>query len=410
MDDQSHPNCPPLPAAARTPQPDAGYRFDSDDQCDCDCDCACLLDGPVARLPLPLTYYLELTPDCNNRCPGCGNVFVDDKTARPLSARHPLDAAGWAAILAKIGGHAQRLKVTGGEPTLHPEFEPIIRLIVERSLPFTLFTNGRWDDPDRLVGFLHDLPQCLGLLISLHGSTAQAHEAFSGIRGCFAETCENIRRASAAGLQVAISTVFTRHNVDQLAGIVALARSLGARQVVFNRYLGLPVPAIAMTSAELREAVREVEQLRAAGANVKFGSCVPACFAPSSSRGCAAGAAFATIDPWGSVRPCNHAPLVVGNLIRQSVEEIWRSSGMDRWEALGPRQCGVCELFAACHGGCRAMALLLNAHKDPLIRRPFVRRSDRSSAAGAGTSDDHDGIKADHGQQQAELSGLHVMN
>jgi radical SAM protein with 4Fe4S-binding SPASM domain len=375
MDNQTHPICPPLSAAVRRLHPDVDYQYDSDDQCDCDCDCACLLDGTFAQLPFPLTYYLELTPDCNNRCPGCGNVFIDDKTTRPLSTRLPLNAAGWGAILEKIGGHAQRLKVTGGEPTLHPEFEAIIKFIAEKSLPFTLFTNGRWNEPDRLVGFLYDLPQCLGLLISLHGSTAQAHEAFSGVQGCFAETCENIRRASAAGLRVAISTVFTRHNVDQIADVVALSRSLGARQVVFNRYLGLPIPDIAMASDELRAAVAAVERLRAAGENVKFGSCIPACFAASSSRGCAAGLSFATIDPWGNVRPCNHAPLVIGNLRRQSVEEIWSSPGMVYWNGLVPRQCSACKLFAACHGGCRAMALLQGTRKDPLIRRPFVSRS-----------------------------------
>jgi radical SAM protein with 4Fe4S-binding SPASM domain len=220
------------------------------------------------------------------------------------------------------------------------------------------------------------LPQCLGLLISLHGSTAQAHEAFSGIAGCFAETCANIRRATRAGLPVAISTVFTRHNVAQLADVVELARSLGARQVVFNRHLGLPVPEIAITSDELREAVRAVEALRAAGRNVKFGSCIPACFAASSSRGCAAGAAFAAIDPWGNVRPCNHAPLVAGSLRWQSAEDIWRSPGMDYWEALLPKQCSSCGLFSACHGGCRAMAMLMKSRKDPLIGRPFVRNNE----------------------------------
>jgi hypothetical protein len=107
MNNQSHADRLELPAAsARDPLLDGISRYDSDDQCDCDCDCACLLDGSVARLPLPLTYYLELTPDCNNRCPGCGNVFVDDKVMRPASAQPPLDAAGWGAILEKIGSHA----------------------------------------------------------------------------------------------------------------------------------------------------------------------------------------------------------------------------------------------------------------------------------------------------------------
>lgn len=349
---------------------ESGNRYDSDDQCDCDCDCACLLGSSPAQLPLPLTYYLELTPLCNNRCPGCGNVFVEDKPRRALQALdQPLDLAGWSAIVDKISSHAQRLKVTGGEPTLHPQFEAIVGLIAAKHLRFTLFTNGRWATPERLVAFLRALPECIGLLISLHGATAEAHEAFSGVTRCFDETCDNIRYAALAGLPVAISTVLTRQNVGQIAEMVALAKALGARQVVFNRYLGVPVPQVAVENKQLRAAVREVERLRCAGENVKFGSCVPACFARSSSRGCAAGIAFATIDPWGRVRPCNHAPLFVGDLRQQSVEEVWHSPEMAYWDALVPAQCNSCRLFADCHGGCRATAMLLAMSRDPLIGR-----------------------------------------
>jgi sulfatase maturation enzyme AslB (radical SAM superfamily) len=77
--------------------------------------------------------------------------------------------------------------------------------------------------------------------------------------------------------------------------------------------------------------------------------------------------------------------MIVGNLIKQSAEEVWDSPGMEYWDTLMPRQCSACTLFAACHGGCRATALMLGARKDPLIRQPFVRRSGRSRAADGAT-------------------------
>lgn len=352
---------------------DSDITYDSDDQCDCDCDCACELGNTYTRTSLPLTYYLELTAECNNRCPGCGNIFIKQTDARlPIRQLQSLDAAAWIAILDQIAGHARRLKLTGGEPTMHPEFEIILQAVAAKQIPFTLFTNGRWRDPAYLVRSLSSIQGCLGLLISLHGATAEAHEAFSGVVGSFAETCENIRRATSAHLQVAISTVFTPQSVNQLDEVVVLARDLGARQVVFNRYIGRPILPIALPDAELNTAVQAVEKLRTAGAPVKFGSCIPACFASSSSKGCSAGTTFATIDPWGYVKPCNHAPVILGNLREDTIEAIWNAPTVDQWAALLPKQCSICSLLHLCHGGCRATALLQGRRKDPLIGRPFT--------------------------------------
>ena len=137
--------------------------------CACDCDCACPIEGsaPLPVLDLPVAYYLELTPRCNNRCPGCGNVYAG---ARPSSSPpwnrpqvggglrggaspSPLDGTEWQALIARLARHAHHLKLTGGEPTLHPDFPSIVRAIEERDLSFALFSNGRWPDPGATIRF-----------------------------------------------------------------------------------------------------------------------------------------------------------------------------------------------------------------------------------------------------------------
>src|SRR5262249_24991776 len=72
--------------------------------------------------------------------------------------------------------------------------------------------------------------------------------------------------------------------------------------------------------------------------------------------GCPAGTHYMGIRPNGAVPPCPSLPVFGGNLRRESLGDIWRSSEAfvrirDR-PALGGR-CGACELNAAC-GGCRA--------------------------------------------------------
>lgn len=345
-----------------------GYPLDA--QCDCDCDCACPVGSENLDLTLshPYTAYLELTSACNNRCPGCSNVFASRQSPQPL------DAAQWTGILLKLRPHIHQLKITGGEPTLHPQFEAIIKQIAAMDIPFVLFTNAQWSDPQRVVGFLREVPQCQGLLVSLHGATAASHKAFTAVPGSFEETIANVRQAVTAELILTTSTVITRHNWAEMEDITCLSHHLGAHHAVFNRYLGIALPEIEPTPSQLCTAIEAVESLAThpaseANHSVKFGNCIPQCFAPSSSTGCLAGAVYCTVDPWGNVRPCNHAPLMVGNLMEQSVEEVWLSEGMERWRKMIDPQCESCQELSRCHGGCRAMVLIRG--KDPLMRSPI---------------------------------------
>jgi pyrroloquinoline quinone biosynthesis protein E len=355
---------------------DLGKRFLSSHQdCACDCQCACPTDGtPIPVLSLPVAYYLELTSMCSNRCSGCGNVYA---AARGRNQVSELDGTAWRDLITRLAPHTHQFKLTGGEPTLHPDFAEIVRTVEECDIPFTLFTNGRWSHPDALLRLLRGTTTCEGMLISLHGSDAATHEAFSGVPGSFNETVANVRRATDAGLDVAISIVINRHNWDRISETLDLALGLGANHVVCNRYIstqGALSDGVAPSQDQLRAAITTVESLRAAGQPIRFGNCIPQCFEACSSRGCTAGSTFATIDPWGRMRPCNHAPLVAGDLRTQSVEEVWQGEAMSHWRSLVPAGCTACPAFATCHGGCRAQALLAGCAQDPLIRAPLAEQ------------------------------------
>ena len=214
-----------------------------------------------------------------------------------------------------------------------------------------------------MIDLLRTAPHCTGLLISLHGPDAATHEAFTNTPGSFKETCENIRRATAAGLRVHTSTVLTRPNWNQVRATVDLARRLGAQRAVFNRYIGPPMPDLEPDEQQFREAMRDIEALRRtaighqpSAISVKYGNCIPQCFEPSSSTGCWAGVAYCTIDPWGNLRPCNHSPTIAGNILEEPIEAISHNDIMNRWRARQWSGCKDCVELEICHGGCRAMA------------------------------------------------------
>jgi len=318
-------------------------------------------------LSIPTIYALELTSACNSRCPGCSNVYAGDRNGRAM-----MPAQAWRDLLAPFISEAVQIRLTGGEPTLNPEFVTIFEYVTAHDAWVTVFTNGRWKDPEQFVGRVRGRRNCSGLLISLHGANPTSHETFSGVRGSFDETIANIRLAVENDITVALSTVITHQSWDQVEAIVELGKQLGVQHVAFNRYIGRPLPESESTLQEMHAAVARIEALIRAGASVKYGIGMPQCFAPNDSEGCLAGVAYVSIDPWGNVRPCAHSPTVIGSLCEASLSELWHGAAMNAWRALMPAECVACAAYAACHGGCRAVQELRGDGRDPLRKAPLA--------------------------------------
>jgi radical SAM protein with 4Fe4S-binding SPASM domain len=295
--------------------------------------------------------FLELTDKCNNLCQGCSNVFARDPDTPELSG------AVWIDIIRRLEPHIRWLKLTGGEPTLHPEFESIIALLGRRDIAFRLLTNGRWADPVEMIAMLQKNPALESLLISLHGLDAASHEAFSGVLGSFEETVDNIQAATRAGLDVTLSVVITKFNWDQVEALIPFARSLGAQSVAFNRYIGSPLPDLEANPEEVKSALQRIWNLIEVGAPVRMGTPVPHCLRPMTLP-CLAGRAFITVDPWGRVRPCNHASRIIGDLKTQTLEMVLDSESLSNWLRDLPKACADCSMLVACGVGCRAEARL----------------------------------------------------
>ncbi len=314
----------------------------------------------------PVTYTFEVTGQCNQRCLGCGNVGLLDRNSRHMTRKD------WNVLLQRISPYAHYVRVTGGECTLHPDFRGIIQDLDDTGISYAIFTNGLWPDSDDLVAFLVRLRHLSSLLISLHGADAKTHEGFTRT-GFFDRITDSIRRASAAGLVVDTNTVITSSSCTEIEAIANFSAALGARCATFSRYYGVSIPVVEPNDRELADAIRTVDHLRTEGRAVRLNPCVPQCFAPSSAKGCGAGITACTIDPRGEVRPCNHAPARLGNLLEQDIREIWSSPEALKWRSLIPVACVSCTALADCRGGCRATASQRNLSSDPLMRAPRVQ-------------------------------------
>ncbi len=319
----------------------------------------------MLSLSVPAVYTLELTSACNNHCPGCSNIYA---ASRPPALK---TAKEWADLLSPILSEAVQVRLSGGEPTLHPEFFDILSYVVSFGVHVTVFTNGRWRDPERFINSMRGWRDTAGLLISLHGATAASHEAFTQTPGSFQETLANVRLAIANHINVMLSTIITHHSWNEIQAVVDLAQQLGVQGVAFNRYIGAPLPGIEPAVAEMQRALKAIQELAPTDLRVRYGIGIPQCFALNDSEGCLAGVASVTIDPWGQVRPCNHSPTIIGSLYEHSMYDLWHSDKMNAWRALMPTECTTCAAYSVCHGGCRAVQELRADGRDPLRGAPL---------------------------------------
>lgn len=341
-------------------------------------DCACDVSTAQLTEDAPRTHiFLELLSACNSACPGCGNV------SRFATHSAPLALGEWCHLIDTLAQHNLHLRITGGEPTLHPDFTAIIEHVESCNLRYTLFTNARWNDPQQVITMLTGSNNLECILISLHGASARTHEVFTATPGSFEETINNIRAASRAGIPMTSSTVITSENHCELPAIIALARSLGMGRSTVSRFIGPRQPGITPTQQQLAMAVETLDGMMKADETetgtpvLRFGSPVPRCFTTNHSNGCMAGVVHATIDSYGNLRPCTHVPISAGSALTTDLDELWNAPMMKQWRASLFAQCAGCALVNECRSACLAEAYWNAQEVDPLIRRPD-RRSESS--------------------------------
>jgi radical SAM protein with 4Fe4S-binding SPASM domain len=162
--------------------------------------------------------------------------------------------------------------------------------------------------------------------------------------------------------------VLTRFNADQIVDTVRFIDSLGIKRIMLNRYniggWGIHRPVEILPSEEqLKKAYREVsDEAVAKGLTVLSSVCTPVCILDPKDYGgiqfsaCSTDIAKrpVTIDYNGDLRFCNHSPVVLGNIFRNTVEEIFNSPALNEWRDTVPEFCKGCNDFSTCKGGCRA--------------------------------------------------------
>ena len=174
--------------------------------------------------------YMYIAGACNLACSHCWiSPYFDPSAAsgKFLSLKHARKAVEQGRPLG-----LSSVKLTGGEPLLHPQFRELVSLLTDASLSIAIETNGTLVDED-LARFLKEKGVRF-ISVSLDGADATTHEALRGVVGSFDHAVAGIRALATAGLKPQAICTLHRGNASQMAEVIALARSLGCGSVKFN--------------------------------------------------------------------------------------------------------------------------------------------------------------------------------
>ena len=276
-----------------------------------------------------LALLFELTYTCDLKCPFCYNEKV--RRGDTLSLGHYERAF-------RDGREegAQLLTLTGGEPTLHPQFFEIGALGTRLGYSIRVKTNGHGLDEAFLRRMKGEMDP-YNLDISIHGATPDVHDAGTGIRGSFERLLRLIPLAQACVLRLRLKFPLTRRNEHQVAEVFALARSWGIGVDPFAEISpaddgDLGAVDLMASPSGVRAMYRE---------NLLAGPRPPSNFLGEEEQdrlspgagpeyACGAGLTTLSVDPFGEVYPCVGWRASAGNLHRNSLKGIWHDLPMKR--------------------------------------------------------------------------------
>ncbi len=168
-------------------------------------------------------HWVRLTRRCNNRCLFCHDAAQHDGSVASLDEVRALLRAGRER-------NAERLVLSGGEPTIHPQFLEVVALGRQAGYRWIqVISNGRMFAYDRFA----EAAAAAGLdeaTLSIHGHTPELHDALAGARGAFAQVLRGLRNLQRAHRIVSVDVVVCRPNVRHLADILRFFLQLGVRE------------------------------------------------------------------------------------------------------------------------------------------------------------------------------------
>lgn len=330
--------------------------------------------------PAPVNVEIDLSNRCDLKCAGCHFAYTHTRGPWAGKQEKPHGAIGGGdlmdytlalSVVDQLAGAGVR-SVTwtgGGEPTLHPDFEPIVSHAAALGLEQGIYTHGGHIHPARAALLKESLTW---VYISLDACTRESYREHKGVDR-FDKVCANVRGLVAAEGTATVGLGYLLHssNYMQVPDMVALGKALGVDYVQFRPlilYSQDNPGALAEDTTWITWAVKflrtyerdpfviaDVSRFQlyrdwtAHGYPVCYGSALQTVITPNGKV-------------WRCTNKREHPDALLGDLRVDSFENLWKHAG------------GPCAVDGQCRVFCRQHIanLTLNQVMTPMAHGNFI--------------------------------------
>lgn len=309
---------------------------------------------------VPLTGSIELTHRCNNACVFCYcNLSPDDYYARTGEMSVP----ELEKIFREVASEGcLYMLLTGGEPTLRPDFKEIWIAAKKAGLLLSLFTNATLITPE-LADFLAEWP-ARSVEVTLYGYSREVYENVTKLPGSWEKCYRGVYNLHERGIPLSLKTFVCSLNRHEF----------GAMKNFAVKELGLPFRWDAQAKAridgslypynfslspqeilELEMEEKEKWDLFLEYADLYWGR-------PKDNKlfNCGAGISMFHIDPYGKLGICHNVRHITHDLRKLgNFRAAWDGKLADyrmTREAPADQPCRTCDSYGVC-GSCPGRSL-----------------------------------------------------
>lgn len=158
--------------------------------------------------------YLAISYKCNQKCSFC--PCSKEEKRYPYSNLEQLKERA-EAFVKKQG--VDMIVLSGGEPTIHPDFIGILKYIIqELGCNVTILSNGEMYSNNVFVDKIKSIGATdkITAITTLHSQDPKQHEGINGSSGSLKRSCDGLKNMFAIGVDVIIKHCITKANYKEL--------------------------------------------------------------------------------------------------------------------------------------------------------------------------------------------------
>jgi radical SAM protein with 4Fe4S-binding SPASM domain len=326
----------------------------------------------MERPVLPLEIIVEITGRCRQVCPYCTGPRIPDVSLKDIKAT--LDEA------ASLG--VKSIRITGGEPLLHPDIRTILTYAKTKKFAVILNTTAEGISPALMKTIITNVDVAH---VSLQGHDAKSNTSYTRSKLPFLDKIKNIFLLKAYLPTLWIATVITPAKTESFAQFVPLIKRINPAAWLLQRPISDSNEDLKKMDIPFYRALAlEIMKVRQENINAFISNPIPLCVTGNLKIGKEVFLG-AKLDE-GHLRIVRSAKgffkpnYFIETNLGDTIKTAWKHpflNDLNRTDYL-PDLCQRCPVLDTCRGGSRSMALRVHGTAlaaDPLFDPAIAQKA-----------------------------------